>query len=150
MRSGNTPCGSSSAHRPPGCAHRVVQILHRLRPRVRAGARLLPAHVRPFCLVHRPSRGDPRWYDTATRCAAPAHRILVSRDAWFTGNRADGWRHVMTTTEMATFDDAKLEAFVGQAVTDMGAAISGLLLHIGDRLGLYKAMAGAGPITSDD
>jgi SAM-dependent methyltransferase len=30
----------------------------------------------------------------------------------------------------------------------MGAAISGLLLHIGDRLGLYKAMAGAGPMTS--
>ena len=27
----------------------------------------------------------------------------------------------------------------------MGAAISGLLLHIGDRLGLYQAMAGAGP-----
>jgi hypothetical protein len=24
----------------------------------------------------------------------------------------------------------------------------GLLLHIGDRLGLYKAMAGAGPVTS--
>jgi len=36
---------------------------------------------------------------------------------------------------------------VGQAVTDMGAAVSGLLLHIGDRLGLYKAMAGAGPVT---
>ncbi|MEP7053992.1 MAG: class I SAM-dependent methyltransferase [Actinomycetota bacterium] len=54
----------------------------------------------------------------------------------------------MTTTEMATIDQAKLEAFVGQAVVDMGAAISGLLLHIGDRLGLYKAMAGAGPITS--
>jgi hypothetical protein len=31
-------------------------------------------------------------------------------------------------------DHAKLEAFVGQAVVDMGAAISGLLLHIGDRL----------------
>ena len=45
-------------------------------------------------------------------------------------------------------DMAKLEAFVGQAVVDMGAAISGLLLHLGDRLGLYKAMAGAGPITS--
>jgi SAM-dependent methyltransferase len=28
-----------------------------------------------------------------------------------------------------------------------GAAISGLLLHLGDRLGLYKAMAGAGPLT---
>lgn len=45
-------------------------------------------------------------------------------------------------------DEAKLGAVVGQAVTDMGAAISGLLLHLGDRLGLYKAMAGAGPITS--
>ena len=54
----------------------------------------------------------------------------------------------MTTTEIPTIDQAKLEAFVGQAVVDMGAAISGLLLHLGDRLGLYKAMAGAGPITS--
>ena len=54
----------------------------------------------------------------------------------------------MTTTNMPILDEAKLGAFVGQAVTDMGAAISGLLLHLGDRLGLYKAMAGAGPITS--
>jgi SAM-dependent methyltransferase len=56
----------------------------------------------------------------------------------------------VTTTDIATFDEAKLHAFVGQAVVDMGAAISGLLLHIGDRLGLYKAMAGAGPISSSD
>jgi SAM-dependent methyltransferase len=54
----------------------------------------------------------------------------------------------MTTTETNPIDEAKLEAFVGQAVTDMGAAISGLLLHIGDRLGLYRAMAGAGPVTA--
>jgi 2-polyprenyl-3-methyl-5-hydroxy-6-metoxy-1,4-benzoquinol methylase len=54
----------------------------------------------------------------------------------------------MTTTEIPALDQGKLEAFVGQAVLDMGAAISGLLLHVGDRLGLYKAMAGAGPITS--
>jgi SAM-dependent methyltransferase len=53
----------------------------------------------------------------------------------------------MTTTEITPIDEAKLQAFVGQAVTDMGAAISGLLLHLGDRLGLYKAMAGVGPIT---
>ena len=53
----------------------------------------------------------------------------------------------MTTIEMTQIDEARLEAFVGQAVTDMGAAISGLLLHIGDRLGLYKAMADAGPVT---
>ena len=53
----------------------------------------------------------------------------------------------MITTETSPIDEARLEAFVGQAVADMGAAISGLLLHIGDRLGLYQAMAGAGPIT---
>jgi SAM-dependent methyltransferase len=52
------------------------------------------------------------------------------------------------TTEIPAIDEAKLEAFIGQAVLDMGAAISGLLLHIGDRLGLYTAMAGAGPMTS--
>ncbi len=55
----------------------------------------------------------------------------------------------MTMTNIQTLDEAKLEAFVGRAVVDMGAAISGLLLHLGDRLGLYKAMAGAGPITSE-
>ena len=54
----------------------------------------------------------------------------------------------MTSTDIPAIDEARLEAFVGQAMVDMGAAISGLLLHIGDRLGLYKAMAGAGPITS--
>ncbi len=53
----------------------------------------------------------------------------------------------MSDTTASPLDEAKLEAFVGQAVTDMGAAISGLLLHMGDRLGLYKAMAGAGPMT---
>jgi len=35
----------------------------------------------------------------------------------------------MTTTEVPTINEAKLESFVGQAVVDMGAAISGLLLH---------------------
>ena len=44
-------------------------------------------------------------------------------------------------------DEGKLEAFMGQAVCDLGAAISGLMVHLGDELGLYKAMAGAGPLT---
>ncbi len=56
----------------------------------------------------------------------------------------------MTTIDFPAIDEAKLEAFAGQAVVDMGAAISGLLVHIGDRLGLYKAMAGSGPVTSSE
>jgi SAM-dependent methyltransferase len=55
-----------------------------------------------------------------------------------------------TDTNARPVDQAQLETFVHQAVGDMGAAISGLMLHIGDRLGLYRAMAGAGPITSTE
>jgi 2-polyprenyl-3-methyl-5-hydroxy-6-metoxy-1,4-benzoquinol methylase len=47
-------------------------------------------------------------------------------------------------------DEAKLEAFMGQAVTDMGAIISAPLMVIGEKLGLYKAMAGAGPLSSQE
>ena len=36
---------------------------------------------------------------------------------------------------------------MGQAVSDMGAVISAPLVVIGEKLGLYKAMAGAGPLT---
>jgi SAM-dependent methyltransferase len=50
----------------------------------------------------------------------------------------------------ANIDEAKLEAFMGQAVTDMGAIISAPLFLIGEKLGLYKAMAGAGPLTSQE
>jgi 2-polyprenyl-3-methyl-5-hydroxy-6-metoxy-1,4-benzoquinol methylase len=47
-------------------------------------------------------------------------------------------------------DEAKLEAFMGKAVGDMGAIISAPLFVIGEKLGLYKAMAGAGPLSSDE
>ncbi len=47
-------------------------------------------------------------------------------------------------------DEARLEAFMGQVMTDMGAVISAPLFVIGDKLGLYKAMAGAGPLTSKE
>jgi SAM-dependent methyltransferase len=45
-------------------------------------------------------------------------------------------------------DEAKLEAFMHKAVGDMGAIISAPLMVIGEKLGLYRAMAGAGPLTS--
>jgi hypothetical protein len=48
---------------------------------------------------------------------------------------------------MNTVDQAKLEAFLGQGVGDLGAALSGALVVLGDRLGLYKAMADGKPIT---
>ncbi|WP_207801750.1 class I SAM-dependent methyltransferase [Phenylobacterium hankyongense] len=48
------------------------------------------------------------------------------------------------------FDPQKLDAFLGQMVGDMGAAISGALVMLGDRLGLYKALARLGPSTPAD
>jgi SAM-dependent methyltransferase len=45
-----------------------------------------------------------------------------------------------------TVDQTKLEQFVGRAVGDFGATISAALVVIGDKLGLYRAMAGAGPL----
>ena len=44
-------------------------------------------------------------------------------------------------------DMAKLEAFMGRAVGDMGAALHAVLILLGDRLGLYKAMADGLPVT---
>jgi SAM-dependent methyltransferase len=44
-------------------------------------------------------------------------------------------------------DPNKLEAFMGKMINDMGAAASGALIVIGDKLGLYKALAEAGPCT---
>src|SRR3712207_1348115 len=43
--------------------------------------------------------------------------------------------------------EAKLNEFVMKVLGDTGAAFSGALVLVGDRLGLYKAMAGAGPLT---
>jgi SAM-dependent methyltransferase len=46
------------------------------------------------------------------------------------------------------FDQPKLDAFMGKVVADMGAAMHAALIVVGDKLGLYKAMAGAGGLTA--
>jgi SAM-dependent methyltransferase len=45
-------------------------------------------------------------------------------------------------------DQAKLEAFLGQAVSDMAAAEAAATAYVGDRLGLYRTLANEGPLTS--
>jgi SAM-dependent methyltransferase len=44
-------------------------------------------------------------------------------------------------------DEAKLNEFLDKAVADLGAAVSATLVLVGDRLGLYRALA-AEPLTS--
>jgi SAM-dependent methyltransferase len=50
----------------------------------------------------------------------------------------------MATTAI---DETKLQAFMGQFVQDLGAALSVATVMIGDKLGLYKAMADGSPVT---
>lgn len=47
-------------------------------------------------------------------------------------------------------DMNKVEAFAGQVVTDIAAAFSGVMTNLGHQLGLYKAMAGAGPVSPEE
>ncbi len=47
-------------------------------------------------------------------------------------------------------DTDKLMAFLGQVIGDLGATVNAGLIVAGDRLGLYRAMAGSGPISSRD
>ena len=47
-------------------------------------------------------------------------------------------------------DETKLNEFIGKAVSEWGAAYGVLLTFLGDRLGLFKAMAGAGELTPEE
>jgi 2-polyprenyl-3-methyl-5-hydroxy-6-metoxy-1,4-benzoquinol methylase len=49
-----------------------------------------------------------------------------------------------------TIDEKKLNDLLGKVVADVGAAMSAALVVIGDKLGLYKAMAEAGPVVPGD
>jgi SAM-dependent methyltransferase len=48
----------------------------------------------------------------------------------------------MATAQVPAMDMNKLNAFIGQFVTDLGAAVHSGMVVIGEKLGLYKALAG--------
>ncbi len=54
----------------------------------------------------------------------------------------------MSSTTL-TIDQDALDAFMGRFVGDLGAAMSAALVVIGDRLGLYRAMADGEPVTPE-
>jgi SAM-dependent methyltransferase len=53
----------------------------------------------------------------------------------------------MAMLDEPVVDGAKLEAFVFRAVDEIGATLNAALVVMGDKLGLYRALAGAGPLT---
>lgn len=53
----------------------------------------------------------------------------------------------MSTAQAPALDMDKLNAFIGKFVTDLGAAVHSGMVVIGEKLGLYKALA-SGPLSS--
>jgi SAM-dependent methyltransferase len=53
----------------------------------------------------------------------------------------------MATAQAPALDMNKLNTFIGQFVTDLGASVHAGMVVIGEKLGLYKALA-QGPVTS--
>jgi SAM-dependent methyltransferase len=49
---------------------------------------------------------------------------------------------------MQTLDQSRIEAFAGQIAIEVGAALNAALVTVGDRLGLYRAMADAQSVTA--
>jgi len=48
------------------------------------------------------------------------------------------------------FDQTRPEAFAMRAVSDLSAGYAGVMVSLGSKLGLYKAMAGAGPVSAKE
>ena len=42
----------------------------------------------------------------------------------------------------------RIEQFAGQVVTDLAAAMAGVMTNLGHKLGLYRTMAESGPINA--
>jgi SAM-dependent methyltransferase len=53
----------------------------------------------------------------------------------------------MAAIEQQPLDVEKLQSFVFRAVDEVGATLNAALVVMGDKLGLYRALAGAGPLT---
>lgn len=47
-------------------------------------------------------------------------------------------------------DQSKLEAFAMRAIGDLTAGYTGVMVSLGSKLGLYKALANAGPLSAKE
>src|SRR2546430_17267818 len=99
---------------------------------------------------HRPRRAQLRLLVPVPIVRLAPYRMADAREQAAASGERTVQRHRGATMSAAEIDEGKLEAFMGQAVMDMGAIISAPLFVIGEKLGLYKAMAGAGPPSSEE
>ena len=90
----------------------------------------------PGAPTGRPSRSTGR--PDASRTRHPTSRHILTR-AVLRSQAARSWRSPMS------IDEARLEEFIDQFAGDFGAALHASTVVIGDKLGLYRALADLGP-----
>lgn len=56
----------------------------------------------------------------------------------------------MVAQTEGTLDETRLEEFGERVAADQNAGVTGVLAYIGDRLGLWRSLADAGPVTPED
>ncbi len=56
----------------------------------------------------------------------------------------------MKTMDPPAIDEAKLEQFTLRALSDLTAGYTGVMISLGSKLGLYRAMADAGPLAASE
>lgn len=54
----------------------------------------------------------------------------------------------MDTIQPNAIDPKKLDVMIGRAISDISAGYGGVMISLGHKLGLYQAMAGAGPVSA--
>ena len=121
---------------------------HKVRARGKRAPSSLKSGVEPQSLLTpaaltRPSvwcRSFRHSLDEEAPARFPASRVV---------NLSGGLVRMSSVSEASNnqIDPDKLHAFMGKVVGDFGAALSSTLVYIGQRLGLYKALAEAGPST---
>jgi SAM-dependent methyltransferase len=84
------------------------------------------------------------------------NRFLASMPLTRGGGKTYG-RVVMKTASQTNtverphrIDESKLNAFVNRALTDLAAGYAGVMVSLGRQLGIYEALAGAGPLSSHE
>src|SRR5262245_3723729 len=84
-----------------------------------------------------------RWRQVTLSCRGVTTRIVCLI------NSGIGPAAIERCTAMQ-IDEAKLNALVTTAVNDYSGAQGGIMMNLGHKLGLYKALAGAGPLSSTE
>src|SRR5205823_9348383 len=95
------------------------------------------------------ARTDPegRWRDgplILNVCRLPQ----AARKTAASGRARQTQRNPIMTQSPPLPAPGEVEAFIGQVVTDLSATLSGVLVNVGRKLGLYQAMADLGACTS--